>query len=312
MKKCVVFAAMMAALSIPPLAAAGKDNDPKAQPQAEKKVAEFTDLTKPELPPAASFEVKALTVIKDPKAQPNEQKKDAATTTDAAKGKTPPEFGLELKTLKLGKVITVGPDGKSFILEFRGEPPKEVLDKLPKDIREKIQKEGPRWIVPGGENLVISGKVVVESNGKRQELVLPDLRGSDLRRRYAVDFEEFLRKAGDKLPAEPKQALEAVAQAMNAQEREAVMQASKAQEAVAQAVKAQEAFAQAVKAQQQEAVVQAARAQEAIARAVKARDQLYGGRAKAADDINAKLDKILDRLERMDKELQAIKAKHEE
>ncbi|MGO9110748.1 MAG: hypothetical protein ACLP9L_16120 [Thermoguttaceae bacterium] len=280
MKKCFGLAALIAALSIPQFAVAADDNDPKAQPKVKKKVA---------LQTTGSAEVKS-----------------------PAEGKLPADIRFEVDTLRVGRVVTVGPDGKKVILEFRGQPPKEVLDKLDKDIRERTQKTATWTVRDGGGDVGGKMTVVIDNDGQRQELVLPAPPNPDVGKRLYFNFSDVLKKAGDKLPPEPKQALEAVAQAVKAQEQDAVAEAAKAQDAVAQAVKAQEALARVVKDQQQEAIAQAAKAQEAYARAVKAYDQVLSrGHSKASDEINAKLDKILDRLERVEKDIQAIKAKND-
>ena len=171
------------------------------------------------------------------------------------KGKKPAVPEVKMETFGFGKVIVVGPDGKIETKDFGAELPKEVLDMLPKEIRDRINK-GPAAIAPGGG---ISGrmKIVVDNNGQRQEYEA-DLGGDGTLKQLPPSvFDEVLKHAGDKLPAEAKEALKAASQAM------------------------------------------------------KAGSEKFQGQAKGNEDIAGKLDKILDRLERLEGEVKALQAKSE-
>ena len=63
---------------------------------------------------------------------------------DAAKAKPKTEAAaaphVQFEAMQFGKVIEVGPDGKVEVKDFGGQLPKEVLDKLPQEVRDLLQK----------------------------------------------------------------------------------------------------------------------------------------------------------------------------
>lgn len=165
------------------------------------------------------------------------------------------EFKIE--TQAVGRMVMVGPDGEVHIQDFNGQGNeifKELLDKLPDDVRKEFEKlqagNGLNGLPVDDVNRAVSGKVKIVTigpDGVRRE-VESDL-GSTPNQTPGLppDVGALLKKAGVTLPPEAQQALEAAGKAT-------------------------------------------------------------GKRAENAGDLGSKLDKILERLEKIEKDVANLKA----
>jgi hypothetical protein len=247
MKNCLVVLLCSVVCAFAPAAFAGNEGQPKVEKKAEKDAAKVIVSGRViEIGPDGKVKVQPLGGETGPKS-----KKPAGPDAKADK----PEVKVE--TLRLGKVITVGPDGKIETRDFNGELPKEVLDKLPKELRDQIAKRPPHAGKIGG-GPIGRMKIVVDKNGQRHEFEADIGADEAFKLLSSGHLDEVLKRAGDDLPPEAKEALKAASQSM------------------------------------------------------KAEDQKVRGPAKGQDEISAKLDKILDRLERLEGDVKALKTKTDE
>jgi hypothetical protein len=228
MKKCFVLTAAAALFSVACAAiASGEKAEKKPQVETQMQVQVLGGVV-----PDGKAEVMVITPGKKALAK----KKDKATD-------------VKVQTFTFEKVITIGPDGKVETKDIGGgEIPKDVLDKLPKDLRKGIGKAGGK--ATAGCDVSIGGKmVIVGPDGKTQEIEL----GPDMVKGFPLEnLGGILEMADGKLPPEVKKAL-------------------------AEAAKASKANA-----------------------AAKSGGTLTFPGGKHNDDINAKLDQILQRLDRLE------------
>lgn len=181
-----------------------------------------------------------------------------------------PEFKIE--TLRLGKMIVIGPDGKMETRDFGDEVPADVLKNLPKEVRDQIEKivqpkVDSRPKVPARGALAGSVRIIMEKDGKLLKIeadnvqinmekdgkplkIEADLSGVDVLKQ----LEKAIGDAGDNLPADPQKILKAAMQALGGTTPTGQTP------------------------------------------------------ARQADEISRKLDQILDRMERLEKELRQLKA----
>jgi hypothetical protein len=236
-KKCFVLLLWVAVCLLPPAAFADSESKPKAPKDA------------------ATIVVGGGTIQVTPNVKVEVQQSGAERKPNHEKHGAP---GIKVETMSVGKVIMLGPDGKVEIKDIGAGIPKEVLDKLPKDLRDQIMK-GPAAVGKNGVRAAGKMKIVVENNGKRQEYEA-DLGGGGvaIKQLPSAVIDDILKTAGDDLPAEIKEKLQATSQAIKAAEHQ------------------------------------------------KAHGQT------GQDAIGAKLDKILDRLERVENDVKALKARTEE
>jgi hypothetical protein len=238
MKKYLVLLSWIAVCSLAPAAFAGGEGKPKAEKDKD----------------SAKIVVGGAGIIKIGPDGRVEVSSPNGAVTKKEDGKKPASPGVKVETMRIGKVITVGPDGKMEVKDIGGELPKEVLDKLPKEIQDHLKKgrlpAGPGDCVAGGKM-----KIVVENNGQRQEYE-SDLGDDALKQLPQGLLDEVLKKAGDDLPPEAKEALKAATHAMKAGQKPLAP-------------------------------------------------------TKGQEDVAKKLDKILERLERLEGDVQALKAQAE-
>lgn len=118
---------------------------------------------------------------------------------------------VQVETRVFGKVITVGPDGKVEVKEWKNLEaalPKEFLDKLPQEARQQFEKALSGKKLEGG----VTGKakvVVIDPHGNRQEVETEfgqPLEGQPLD--PTKEISEWLKKAGVDLPPEARAVLE--------------------------------------------------------------------------------------------------------
>ena len=155
MKSCSILATFVAALSLLPFAAASDGGKPKVEKKvpAEGAVGVMTSGKVITVGPDGKTEVKDFggdipkeVLDKLPKELRTQMEKGQPGVTGKSKAKpkadtrTSPEIKVE--TFRFGKVITVGPDGKTEVKDFSGDIPKEVLGKLPKEIQDSIRRRG--------------------------------------------------------------------------------------------------------------------------------------------------------------------------
>jgi hypothetical protein len=227
MKKFLTLTALIAGVSFSQFAVAGEDNK-----TAEKKA-------------KAEVEVRTVDITVGP---------DGKIEVKKPKVEKTPSSDLKLETLGIGKVFVIGPDGEGDVKEFEGKIPKEILDKLPEELRKAIQKE------PSSRRAFGKMKLVIEMDGKRQEFE-SDLGGlGDLEGLPFDIFDEILDKAKDKLPKDqlPPEVIQALGNARQVMKTEGKKHADPAAD---------------------------------------------------SNDLSAKLDKILDRLDRLEKDVKELKAK---
>jgi hypothetical protein len=295
MKKFLILAASIAVGSISQFATA-HDDEP-SNPVKEVPMTITIDKVKASVPttpatpdkdtPKAAFTSKFLVTEK---AVPATAKKDAAATITISSPGTLTltivekdgafrvsagslTFGgdksapaeVKVRTVKVGKVIKVGPDNK--VVEFTitdNDVPKEVLGGLPSDVRSRI-------LLPKAE-LGIEVKGALEA-AKR-----------------AMDAQALV--------AEKERLQMAKARAVLETERDRQLVRAKAMEAQALAA-------------QREAQALKAEVKARIDAEVRARRQQQGSHTTDPGEISAKLDKILDRLDRLEKEVDTVKAKRD-
>jgi hypothetical protein len=181
-----------------------------------------------------------------------------ATASSDGKGTVVTATPVEVKagTLCIGRVVTIGPDGKVEVKEFGDKLPKEVLDKLPKEIRVRVMK-GSTSGGPCPGSATGKMKIVVRKNGEVREFE-SDLSDPEAIKDLSLGkLQEALKKAGKKLSAEDEKLLAAASETMKAK-----------------------------------------------VHVVTAR--------KPADDISGKLDKILERLDRLEEDVKTLKAEKKE
>ena len=139
------------------------------------------------------------------------QASDGKKPSDADKKVDKTAKDVQVENHVFGKVITIGPDGKVEVKEWKNsgtDLPKEFLDKLPKEARQQFEKAMSGKNLGGG----VTGKakvVVIDPSGNRQEVETEfghPLEGKPFE--PTKEISEFLRKAGVELPPEARAALE--------------------------------------------------------------------------------------------------------
>jgi len=186
----------------------------------------------------------------------DESKPNLPPHGDAKKDAGPATPDIKVETMRFGKVISVGPDGKVETKEYHGEIPREVLDKLPKEIQDRI-KMVPPAIVPGKGRVSGKMKIVVVRDGQQHEYEA-DVGEGGVLGQLPPDVVESLKPLQGNLPSEAQEALKAVLQNL------------------------------------------------------RGRDQKPDGLSKGQEEINAKLDQILERLDQLQREVATLKAKPKE
>jgi hypothetical protein len=200
MKRYFVLAALMAAWPLPRLATADDGNGPQSNHKAVVIISGSQSVT------GEGDKGDSPSIISGTSAAKTDKGPDKSTEK-----KTRPQVKLE--TLNVGKVFTIGPDGKMRVVELHGELPKAVLDKLPKEIRERMLNGSVT--APGGTASGAKVKIVVVKDGQRHEFE-QDLSGPDAVK--GLPLGEILKRAGQDMPPEAMQALEAATQALKAEE----------------------------------------------------------------------------------------------
>jgi len=354
MKKCFVLAALIAAMSISQSATA-KDADqpnPGKLKFSLKGSAGVATVKAAEKPTAAKEAPTAITISSSGTLtltlnldKDGTWKVGAGSLTFGDGKKAPSEVKLE--RLRLGQVVMIGPDDKVVVREYSNFLPKEVLGKLPSEIREKLAR-------PAGDDLPAEAKRALDAvtraidaqsvearkesqmakeqafraqalaaQIKAQALVADKERLAAMdqamkaqtlaakQEALAFDFQEKVQVEKSRALAAQKEAEALRAQAQKATEVQALaaqreIQAAKAQ--IAEALRAQVQKATEVQALAAQKEIQAAKARIIEAEMIARRQQL-SSRATDSRDISAKLDKILERLDRLEKDFDAIKAK---
>jgi hypothetical protein len=295
MKKCLVLAALIAALSV--LQAAAADDSGKTKPEKKASLEAKTEIGGMEIRvgPEGRFEVKALDGstlhagelrLGNRQGEP-EQKSRKGGSIEVGEGvlvisgsdrekKGSPELKLERT---FGKAIMIGPEGKIEVKDFGSALPKELLEKLPGELRERMSKESRKDASFG------KIKVTVEIDGQRKEFE-SELNAPAANKTYSTIqiFEDAVKKHGNELPSEVKRSLEAATRAMT-------------------------------KAPSYTQPVPGSNVLEFSTRPAPGSNVLSLSNVNTGDrsrDIGAKLDKILERLERLEKDVKALKAKEEE
>ncbi len=203
--------------------------------------------------------------------------------------------GVKLETILVGEVITLAPDGSVHATEVGGELPQDVLEKLPPEVREQIQKS--RRTDKAARRHAMT--IVVDVDGKHQEFHIDGNNADSLK---------AITEQGDKLPAEMKRSLQAACDAIKKarEENEARAQKIRAEmDRVKAGREANESMAQKMRAEH-EAMAQKMRAEMERIRANAGRTA-QSGEGNPAREVNSKLDEILKRLDRMEKELASLR-----
>jgi len=282
MKKCFVLAALIVALSISPFAMAKDTGNPKAAKDAPaaSNVGKNQNPAK-DTPAAITFSSSGTLTLTLNVEKDGTWKVSAASLTFGAEKKAPPE--VKVQRWRLGKVVMVGPDAKVEVREYDKGIPKDVLSALPSEIRDKIAR-------PMGEELPAEAKKALEAA----------TRAMDAQALYA---QKERQAAKDQAQKAQVLAARREAVALDVQEK---VRAENAQALAAQK-DAEALFAQALAARKE---VQAVNAQikAQIEAEMNAQRQQPNSRA-VSSDISAKLDKILERLDRLEKDVDAIKTK---
>jgi hypothetical protein len=189
--------------------------------------------------------------------------KAESSSSSGPAGKEKSNGGVE--TFSFGKVIVLGPDGKTEVQEFKELDealPKEILEKLPAQVRKELEKNaaGKAEATKGkaGKGAKAAAEASAQVMGKMKVITIgPDGKVQESETEFGgkpgdnplgvqLDIADLLKKAGVALPAEAQQALEAAGKPAPAN-------------------------------------------------------------AEKANDVDTKLDKILQRLERIEKELSKLK-----
>ncbi|MFM8252154.1 MAG: hypothetical protein ACKOBW_11210 [Planctomycetota bacterium] len=143
-KRCLCSAAIWTALSMAPLVSA----DEKAPAKTESGSSAQTTITVT-VDSDGRVKINGLPENKNAKAgnsksdSPKSGSSSSSSASSSAKaGKEKSNVGVE--SFSFGKMIVLGPDGKTEVQEFKGLDgtiPKEILEKLPAQVRKELEKK---------------------------------------------------------------------------------------------------------------------------------------------------------------------------
>ncbi|MFM7843107.1 MAG: hypothetical protein ACKPEY_02595, partial [Planctomycetota bacterium] len=138
-KRCLCSAAIWTALSMAPLVS----GDEKAPAKTESGSSAQTTITVT-VDADGQVKINGLPENKNAKAgnSKSDSSKSGSSSSSSKAGKEKSNVGVE--SFSFGKMIVLGPDGKTEVQEFKGldeSLPKEILEKLPAQVRKELEKK---------------------------------------------------------------------------------------------------------------------------------------------------------------------------